>query len=1217
MLNLRELLYSGYVALCKLNLYRSKKPLENVDREYQLKTELISTRLYICLLLLSFTIFCTYTSLVSVTHITVVDAPILEDYLNLYQKYETKLTCPCTNIAIAQRDFISLIPTFHQVCYSDFVKKSWLSYLNAASGKNLSSDFRSQGGVLFQILASFCRLSQDTIKNSLNQFYSTRFISNDVLDEVLLHNQSRSHIETYKSATAKEFVNSFNNIRDVISGNQLLSGFLTNFDFKTSKYSSKPQGYLVLYESKVYNMSGGCNCADTPLCIFPVSINDHITGHVIFVVQGLYTGCLFVEAMRQANLQCLYNQTCLNEINKYIRSSISFNATALNSFAPSRYNTSTDINQLLTELMVESWIENISHSSYYDQCQPAHCVYTIVGKNSAIYIITKLLGLIGGVCKVLYFLTRIVVKIIRRRRVISSFVLLVYTATQTITNTITIEKPSFDRYKTLYSQQHEELSCPCSTITGEYKDFLWITPVFHPVCTSDFVRDKWINYTLPHAASKLGFHPQARAIFHVLRIFCLQANDTISTAIISFNSTKMISMQLLSKEIFHRQIQQFIDTFINSTMSIFSYELSSIRTIIQANFIMSGLNTQSYNYFEEEGSSFTHFIIPAEYGSCSCSASGKCQLSAEIITQNSTHFRPLYTIPGFYVGCYIDEALLRSTLECYFNQSCLKEFVFYLNHSKSTNIMSLDSNMISNFNTTSTVGHLVRNLMVDRWLSNDSFQDYFDKCRPSSCFYTLTIITPFIVAVTTSIGIIGGLIKVLRIAVPLIIKCMRYRKQVRETRIDLRTRIRNLYEKAKHTLRNLNLFYSTESSENERTDYQIKTELISTRLFICVLFISLSILLIYTSQVYVTQTIPLNTTLLKDYESHYEKYAEALICSCTNIAVTQNKFISLTSVFHQVCDSDFVNPRWRNGIDKTYLGIGAYQKDFRFRGASTFAALDSVCSLAKTSITNSLIDFNLTTFISKNLLSQNMLWAQMNASIDLYTMSIEYAFGRSLEIIRDLIHGNGLMSSTLSSLTVKLEPEKNFTVQPQYKTYDEGPDGGECSCHDSPSCNERQYVYLNRSKHSRDIYVPGLLIGCYGFEALLQSNLICFFNQSCIDGLRKAILFKDNFTTSALDQSKLFYFNPNSTIRSMMEKAMVEKWVNSSNYDEYYNQCRPIYCKYTYKNKNNTIYIITTLFALIGGVSTVLRFIVPRFVKLLRKILLRRQQRRTAIDTVA
>ncbi|CAF1302865.1 unnamed protein product [Adineta steineri] len=361
-------------------------------------------------------IFCTYTSLVSVTHTTVVDAPILEVYSSLYQKYGTKLTCPCTNIAIAQRDFITLIPTFHQVCYSDFVKKSWLSYLNAASDKYLSSDFRSQGGLLFQILASFCRLSQDTIKNSLNKFYSTRFISNDVLDEDLLKNQSRSHIETYKSTTAREFVNSFNNIRDAISGNQLLSGFLTNFDFKPSKYSSEPQAYLVSYVSTVYNMPGRCNCDDTPSCIFPASINDNNTGHVILVVPGLYTGCLLVEAMRQSNLQCLYNQTCLNEIKKHIRSSVSFNSTALSSFVPSRYNASTDINQLLTELMVESWIENISHASYYNRCQPAHCVYTIVGKNNAIYIITALLSLLGGLCKVLYFLTLIVVKIIRRRR---------------------------------------------------------------------------------------------------------------------------------------------------------------------------------------------------------------------------------------------------------------------------------------------------------------------------------------------------------------------------------------------------------------------------------------------------------------------------------------------------------------------------------------------------------------------------------------------------------------------------------------------------------------------------------------------------------------------------------------------------------------------------------------------------------------------------------
>ena len=81
-------------------------------------------------------------------------------------------------------------------------------------------------------------------------------------------------------------------------------------------------------------------------------------------------------------------------------------------------------------------------------------------------------------------------------------VLLVYTAIQTVTQTITIQEPSFSQYHTLYDEHQEKLSCPCSTIANQYEDFIWIDPIFHPVCgRRNFFLQEWIKYNYSLSAT--------------------------------------------------------------------------------------------------------------------------------------------------------------------------------------------------------------------------------------------------------------------------------------------------------------------------------------------------------------------------------------------------------------------------------------------------------------------------------------------------------------------------------------------------------------------------------------------------------------------------------------------------------------------------------------------------------------------------------------------
>jgi uncharacterized protein YpmS len=97
------------------------------------------------------------------------------------------------------------------------------------------------------------------------------------------------------------------------------------------------------------------------------------------------------------------------------------NISSLDPILSSRYNKSSTIQELVNQLMVENW--NLSHvyESYYKECQPKKCTYTFVTKNDAIYIVTTILGLIGGLVTVLKLLipqlvkfTPRLIKIIRR-----------------------------------------------------------------------------------------------------------------------------------------------------------------------------------------------------------------------------------------------------------------------------------------------------------------------------------------------------------------------------------------------------------------------------------------------------------------------------------------------------------------------------------------------------------------------------------------------------------------------------------------------------------------------------------------------------------------------------------------------------------------------------------------------------------------------------------
>jgi hypothetical protein len=152
-----------------------------------------------------------------------------------------------------------------------------------------------------------------------------------------------------------------------------------------------------------------------------------------------------------------------------------------------------------------------------------------------------------------------------------------------------------------------------------------------------------------------------------------------------------------------------------------------------------------------------------------------------------------------------------------------------------------------------------------------------------------------------------------------------------------------------------------------------------------------------------------------------------------------------------------------------------------------------------------------------------------------------------------------------------------------------------CSCLNSPTCIRQSYI--NDFDLQAFFVVPGFYEGCYIIESLLQSNLYCLFHQSCIDNLQVFFpLFQLTYVPALNASIPTKYFR-NTTMKELLDNLMIEYWNTSTFYEGYYNECQPAHCTYTFQTRNDIIYIATTLFGIAGGLTTVLKLVVPRLVR--------------------
>lgn len=102
--------------LRRLNLFVDAKTKDEQDGPL-VRDQILSTRIYLILLIVSILILALITVLTDVVVQVKVNKPSLDTYKYLEGKYSATLTCPCGYLTVPYSNFLSMEVVYHQVCF--------------------------------------------------------------------------------------------------------------------------------------------------------------------------------------------------------------------------------------------------------------------------------------------------------------------------------------------------------------------------------------------------------------------------------------------------------------------------------------------------------------------------------------------------------------------------------------------------------------------------------------------------------------------------------------------------------------------------------------------------------------------------------------------------------------------------------------------------------------------------------------------------------------------------------------------------------------------------------------------------------------------------------------------------------------------------------------------------------------------------------------------
>ena len=240
--------------------------------------QLLASRIYLVLFMISIAIISFFVGLSQQTHSITVHSPTETQFEYLYSQYSTALKCPCSKVAIPYEKFLNVSPSMHLLCFSEFVSSNWSTTLfNKGSLWSVPDWFLLS--TQFRLLSSLCNLAKNAINQSRYNFMSKKFISTETLPSSLFRTQLDSVITLLFRQTPITFRHTLAFITDAHQSNQLQDQFMSSWKMV---YSTSEEYYIFRTVPLSYD-NNTCTCAANMLaCSRSLSFLDSNNNTISF-----------------------------------------------------------------------------------------------------------------------------------------------------------------------------------------------------------------------------------------------------------------------------------------------------------------------------------------------------------------------------------------------------------------------------------------------------------------------------------------------------------------------------------------------------------------------------------------------------------------------------------------------------------------------------------------------------------------------------------------------------------------------------------------------------------------------------------------------------------------------------------------------------------------------------------------------------------------------
>jgi hypothetical protein len=219
-------------------------------------------------------------------------------------------------------------------------------------------------------------------------------------------------------------------------------------------------------------------------------------------------------------------------------------------------------------------------------------------------------------------------------------------------------------------------------------------------------------------------------------------------------------------------------------------------------------------------------------------------------------------------------------------------------------------------------------------------------------------------------------------------------------------------------IRELNLFSDHPFWSSTLTDAE---QLLSTRLFLFFLSISVLAVIVYTSFTIRTHEVTLEKFSLTEFEQLEILHPITINVPCTKLSIPYDKFIHLSPQFHQVCSSPFIGPKW---ISSLFLPNATSHNilDFRTFTFAQFRALALLCRTARQAVNDAQRAFASTHLVTSHALSRSQFIEIADVLISNLKRNVEANEKRTTRLVSLSIAENRVFSALRTNYYIQSVP---------------------------------------------------------------------------------------------------------------------------------------------------------------------------------------------------